>query len=117
MGDRGVLLNAVPQVEYVWSAGQRVKDPGDRFLQRLAASDQGERVEIALDRHPVGKLAAGPGRVDRLVESDRIHPGFAGIGAEPSARSLGKADDRHVGMASLQLIDDPGGPGDNKTLE
>ena len=77
MGDRSLLADAVAEVEDVRAAGEGVKDALRGVGQRGPAGKDGERIEIALDRQAGGQLAVGPGRIDRLVEPDRIDSGLA----------------------------------------
>ena len=93
----------MPEIEDVRALAKRVKDAGDRAFQSFAAGDQGEWVEIALDREAPGQFLVGPDRVDGLVEADRIDPGFARIGAKLAAGTLGKADHRDAAVARLSF--------------
>ena len=76
------------EVEDVRATGQRVKAPPGRVSQGLAAGEQGERVEIALDRKVVGQLAVGPGRIDGLVEPDRYRLRAGPCGSTGTAAEL-----------------------------
>ena len=82
------------EIEDVRPSGEGVKDalrPPTSSASPPASS--AERVEIALDRQPLGKLLVRPDRIDGLVEADRVDPGLARISRELAARALGKADD------------------------
>src|SRR3546814_1260679 len=92
MGDRGVGHDAMAEVEDMGTIGERRKDAVDRRIERAAARDERERVEIALDRKMRRQGRVGPYRIDRLVDPDRIHPGLIGIGAQLAAGALRKAD-------------------------
>jgi hypothetical protein len=85
MGNRGGLLDAVAEVEDVGAAGEGVKDSADRVLQRFAAADQRQGIEIALHRHPVGQLAIRPIGIGGLVDADGVDAAFARIGAKLAA--------------------------------
>ena len=87
------------------------------MIQFRAARDQRQRIKIALHRQAFGKLSIGPARIDRLVQPERIHPGFLRIGDKLAARPLGKADDRKFRMALAQGRHDPRGRRDHPSLE
>ena len=57
MGDRRVRQDAVAQVEDVRPAGEGVKDALDGAFQGVAAGNQRQRIEIALDGRCFGRLA------------------------------------------------------------
>ena len=73
-----------------------------RIFKRSAAGEQGERIEIALQRQLRRQHARRPGGVDRLVEAERVDPGLPRISGELGAGALGEADDRRVGMTLLR---------------
>ncbi len=93
MRDRGFLKDAVAEIEDVRASGEGVKDTLDGRLQTLAAREERQGVEIALDRKLRRKLRVRPDRVDRLVETDRVDARLARIGRELATRALGKADE------------------------
>ena len=76
------------EVEDVRATVQRVKASPGGVSQGLAAGEQGERVDIALDRQAFRKLAVGPGRIDGLVEPDRVDRGFPGVGRKLDRKSV-----------------------------
>src|SRR5207342_1943479 len=117
MCDRRRLLDPVAQVEDVGPVAERVKDALYGVRQFLPAGDQGQRIEIALYRQSGRQFARRPRRIDRLVEADGIDSRSRRIGAKLAAGSLGKADDRRIGMTPLELVDDPGGSPDDVALE
>ena len=75
------------QVEDVGAVGERVKDSARCRAQSLAPGDQRQRIEIALDRQSGRKLLRRPGRIDRLVDSDRVDTGFIRIGTKLATRT------------------------------
>src|SRR3546814_12297917 len=93
-GDRGVGHDAMAEVEDMGTIGERRKDAVDRRIERAAPRDERERIEIALDRKMRRQGGVGPGRIDRLVDPDRIDAGLIGIGAQLAPGALRKADDR-----------------------
>src|SRR4051812_2066013 len=86
VGNRRVWKNAVPEIEDVWPVGERVKDSPRRFLKRLAASDECQRIEIALDGQRFRQLFRCPDWVHRLVEPDSADFRLARISGELAAR-------------------------------
>src|SRR5947208_5718204 len=70
VGDRRVLKNAVAQVEDVRATSECVKDALDRRAQSLAAREQRQWVEVALERQPLGQMLRCPCRIDRLVQTE-----------------------------------------------
>src|SRR3989337_403097 len=72
MHDWGFLVDAVTEIEHMRAAGEAVEDSCRRAIELFAACEQEQRIEIALDRHSGRQLARGPGRIDRLVDADRV---------------------------------------------
>ena len=85
----------------------------------VAAGDQRERIEIALDRQASRAIRLRrPDRIDRLVEADRIDPGLARISRKLAAGALGEADDRNArDGAACSSVDQPRGRRDHPALE
>jgi len=50
MGDRRILKDTMPQIEDMRPIRERLKDSRCRLVERLAAGNQGKRIEIALNR-------------------------------------------------------------------
>ena len=48
MGDRGFLVDPVAEVEYVRAVGEGFENPRHPLLERLAAGEQQQRIEVAL---------------------------------------------------------------------
>src|SRR5690348_4938462 len=117
MGDRRFLQDAVPEIEDVRAAVKRVKDSPHSILQSIAAGKQGQRVEIALKRHVLRKLACGPGGIDGLVEADRVNAALSRIGRELAARALWKADDWNARMPCFQCGCNPRGRSNHPLFE
>src|SRR3954454_12599407 len=107
MGDRRIRQNSVPEIEDVWSIGEGVKDSPGRRFELLAAGDKGQRIEVSLDWQLFRQLFRGPGRIDRLIETDRANSSLTRISAELAAGALGEADHRHFGMALLECRNEP----------
>src|SRR5690349_19043285 len=103
MGDRRVLQNSVPEIENVRTAGECVKDSAHGQVQLFAAGNHREWVEVALNGQIGWELLRCPNRIDRLIEADRVHCGFAGVSGELAASALGKADDGDVRAPLTQL--------------
>jgi hypothetical protein len=72
MRDRRVGQDAVAEIEHMRALGESGKDPVDRGVERRAAGDQRERIEIALHRQVRGQRGMRPDRIDGLVDADRI---------------------------------------------
>src|SRR3546814_1229078 len=96
---------------------ERGYDTLHRLFKRLAAGDQRQGIEIALDGKVGRKVSGRPFGTDRLVDPDHIHAGLAGIGDELSAGALGKADHGHVGMTGPEAGNDPGTRPEEHTSE
>ena len=77
----------------------------DLRADACGAGEQRERIEIALQRHPVTDARAGLADVGGPVETQRV---AAGIGhrLQLLAAVLGEQDHRHVGQLRLQARDD-----------
>ena len=93
--------DAVTEIHDVRAACQCREDAADRVVELLAALDQRQRIEIALQRQPLRQPLRRPDRIDRLVETERIHPSLARVGRQLFARAFGKADHRQVRKAPL----------------
>src|SRR5215212_626552 len=64
--------HAVAEVEDVRPAAGRFENAVDAPVQSLAAGDEGERVEVALGRHPLRQGRQQDRRVEGPVEGERI---------------------------------------------
>ena len=54
MGDRGVRQDSMAQIEHMRSSGESPFYPPDSMVEPIAARDQGQWIEIALDRQRGG---------------------------------------------------------------
>ncbi len=86
MRDRRLRQDAVAEIEDEWAARQRRQDVVDVAVERRAAGEQRQRIEIALHRHARLELLARERAVDRPVEADRVDAGSLDIAAAPSCR-------------------------------
>src|SRR5665213_2202696 len=75
MRDRGFRLDTVAEIEDQPAFGVIRQHVVDRPVERSAAGDQRQRVEIALDRHAVLHVLADQYRVGRPVDADRVDAG------------------------------------------
>src|SRR3954449_1428479 len=117
MGDRRVLLDAVPEIEDVRATGEGVKDALHRNLELPASRDQRQGVEIALQRQAFRQLFRCPDRVYRLVQPDRVNARLARVSRKLASRALGETDDRHAGKTGFELADQPSGRRDYPLLK
>src|SRR6185312_13969582 len=83
--DRGVLKDPVSEVEDVRAVRERVKNARHGGSHRLAAGNQRQGIQIALDGQVLRQFSRCPGRVHRLVKADRGDFSFGGISAELAA--------------------------------
>src|SRR3546814_19965077 len=106
MGDRRIGDDAMAEIEDMGARRKSRKDAVDRRIERLAARDERQRVEIALHRQMIGQGRIGPDGVDRFVQSAGIDPGPTTIGGEFTAPPFRKADQRRVGHKALPSLYD-----------
>src|SRR5690349_21676574 len=85
------------EIEDERAAPERLKNTPRRFLERCAAGDEEERVEIALDRTGLLEVARR-GERNRRVEAERSNAGLGEIGGIEKPGHARKADDREVGI-------------------
>src|SRR5262245_25614182 len=88
ISDRRFLQDTVSAIEDVRPVGKRFKDSADRGAHGLPASQQSERVEIALHRKSLRKLLVRPGGIHRLVEPNGADAGLPRISRELAPRAL-----------------------------
>src|SRR3546814_16936807 len=99
MRDRRVLADAVAQIEDVWAIVERGENAVNARIERGAAGEQGERIEISLYRHAFGQDRIRPRRLDGLVAPEHIDSGPARLAPELAARAFGTATPGAVRVA------------------
>ena len=78
------------------AAGEALQHAVDALVERPPAGEQGEGIEIALQREARGQRRGGGARFDRGVEADRREPVERGEFAELGRRAAREGDDRRV---------------------
>src|SRR6185437_5703255 len=99
MRDRRLGQDAVPEVEDEASARKRLKHRIDRTVERAAAGEQHQRIEIALHGPPALDLIASEDPIDHPIQPDGVDRHLLNITPQRRAGSTRKADDpraRHL---------------------
>src|SRR4051812_772178 len=86
MGDRRLRQDAVAEIEDERSIRECLHHRIDSTVERAAAREQCERIEIALHRHQVLHAVARKAAFDPPVEADGIDSGFGHVAREHRAR-------------------------------
>ena len=63
------------EIEDMGAGREALEDAVDLRVEPRAAGDQRQRIEIALQREPLGQGGDGGPRLDRRVEADRVDVG------------------------------------------
>src|SRR3546814_17140885 len=85
--------DAVAQIEDVRAIVERGENAVNARIERGAAGEQGERIEISLSRHAFGQDRIRRRRIDGPVDPQHIDSGLAPIGRYLAARAFRKAHD------------------------
>src|SRR4051794_1111748 len=93
MRDRGFRQDAVAQIEDEGFCGERLEHLVDRAIERAAAGQQGERIEIALHRPTGLDAVARKAAIDHPIETDRIDRDMLDVAQQRAAGAARKPDD------------------------
>ena len=97
MGDRRFRQDAVAEIENERSLRQGLDDRVDRAVERRAAGEKRQRIEIALYRPAGLNLIACEAKLHRPIEPDRIDRYRFEIARKLGPGAAGKADDARAG--------------------
>src|SRR3546814_13368811 len=105
MINRRVGQNAVAKIEDmgpILEGGENIFHSG---LQCSTASDESQRIKIALYRKPHGQNGVCPMRINSLIDPNPVHARFLRIGTKLAPCSLGHANDWNARAAPAYRID------------
>ena len=117
MRDRGFRLDAVAEIEDQPALRVIRQHVVDRAIERGAAGDQRQRIEIALHRDAVLHALADQRRLGRPVDADGIDAGCLDISRQQRAGASGKADDLRIRHFLAHALDDAPGRLDRPARE
>src|SRR5262249_52368142 len=106
MGDRSFRQNAVAEVEDQPALRVVRQHIVDRAIERRAAGDQRQRIEIALDGDARLHALADEGRLGSPVDADSIDAGCLDIDWKLRRGATGEADDLRVRDFRANACDD-----------
>ena len=86
--------------------GESFENVIDRTVERCAAGDQRQRIEISLHRHAPLDVLAGEYRIDHPVESDRIDRNVLHVAQQPCTDAARKSDDLRARHRAANFRDD-----------
>src|SRR5262245_27303072 len=92
MCDRRLRQDAVSEIEDEGPLGKRLEYVIDRAVERSAAGEQHQRVEVSLHRHAPLNLTTRKSRIDRPIEADGIDRNIFHVAQERSADTTRKSD-------------------------
>src|SRR5215468_9640597 len=92
MCDRRLRQDAVSEIEDEGPLGKRLKYVIDRAVERGAAGEQHQRVEVSLHRHAPLDLISRKSRIDGPIEADGIDRNIFHVTQERSANATRKSD-------------------------
>ena len=105
--DRRLRQNAVAEIEDVRAPGEAGKDVLNRLVERPAAGDQRQWIEVALEGEPRRQQARGDVRVDGRVKADCRETRDVGDFRQMRRRAAGEGDDRRRRPLAAQAGDEP----------
>src|SRR5256885_5256048 len=92
MCDRRLRQDAVSEIEDEGPLGKRLEYVIDRAVERAAAGEQHQRVEVSLHRHATLDLVTRKSGIDRPIETDGIDRNIFHIAQERSTDTTRKSD-------------------------
>ena len=96
MSDRGLGQNAMAEIENMGAARKAAQHPIDLLVEAPSACNQRQRIEIALERQPVGQSGDGRFGLCGGVETDRVDFGESAEFGELRAGAARKGDQRRA---------------------
>src|SRR6266566_6356840 len=92
MCDRRLRQDAVSEIEDEGPLGKRLQYVIDRAVERAAAGEQHQRVEVSLHRHATLDLVTRKSEIDRPIEADGIDRNIFHVAQERSTDTTRKSD-------------------------
>ena len=99
MLDRRLGQDAVTEIEDMGARSEAAPDPLDFLVEAPSARDQRQRIEIALEREPLGQSGDSGSGVGGGVEANRVNVGQGAELGELRSRAARKGDQPRVGRA------------------
>src|SRR5579872_7439868 len=106
MRDRGFRQNAMAEIEDEAATGVILQDIVDRAIERRAARDQRQGIEVTLNGDTILNMGADQGWLSRPIDADAIDAGPVHIVGQKRAGPSGKTDDLCVGGLLAHAFDD-----------
>src|SRR5215471_11325410 len=117
MCDRRLRQDAVSEIEDEGPLGKHLKYVLHRAIERSAADEQRQRVEISLHRHAPLDLITRKNGIDRPIETDRIDRDVFDVAQERSADATRKSDHLCARYLAAHLRNDALGGTDTPSME
>src|ERR1700733_15321474 len=96
MGDRRFRQNAMAKIKHMCPASCRSHNAADGAFQGLSASQQGQRIEIALEYRLGIASFHRLTEIDRCIQTENVGIDFRGEILDLETYAAGKGDDRHL---------------------
>src|SRR5215467_15954499 len=117
MCDRRLRQDAVSEIEDEGPLGKHLEYVVHRTIERSAADEQRQRVEISLHRHAPLDLITRKNGIDRPIETDRIDRDVFDVAQERSADATRKSDHLCARYLAAHLRNDALGGTDTPAME
>src|SRR5262249_31095860 len=106
MCDRRLRQDAVPEIEDEGPLGKYLEYVVDRAIERGAAHEQRQRIEVSLHRHAPLDLITGKNAINRPIEADPINGDVSDVAQERGAHPTRKSNHLRARYVAAYLRDD-----------
>src|SRR5262252_5230736 len=117
MCDRRLRQDAVSEIEDEGPLGKYLEYVVHRAVERSAADEQRQWIEVSLHRHAPLDLITGKNRINRPIEADRIERHVFDVAQERSADPTRKSDHLRTRYVAAYFRDDALGGTDTPAME
>src|SRR5215471_17128238 len=117
MCDRCLRQDAVSEIEDEGPLGKYLEYVVDRAIERCAADEQRQRIEVSLHRHAPLDLITGKNAINRPIEADRIDWNVFNVAHERRADATRKSNHLRIRYVAAYFRDDALSGSDTPAME